>query len=310
MYLSDLCLVCSSPILKLVLLETIHHIALKQHVQDASFNNTAASNCYLSVLIEKNTVSYTITRGSDQEVILLRVYELEGIDSSEAAYRSAICDFLEQESIFEQIFDRVIVALNTNKFTLVPSGLLDQEDFAAVYAFNLPLDKGAKLLVDTLDTLSVDIVYSIHEQLARQIQLVFGKNNFELKHAANFMLPILSRMNVANHYGKTSYIAIGEREVQIACFQDADLLLYNTFAYQTNEDMLYYIINASHQMGLSLEEDHFIIYGEIEAGDVRHQLLEPYISHLELGQRPANKMYCTALDKISENQHLGLFCIK
>ncbi len=247
---------------------------------------------------------------SDQEVILLREFELEGIDATAISYRGAIGDFLEQEAIFEQSFKKVFVAITNNQYTLIPSALFDIEDVASYYAFNLPVENSIRLMVDHIDALGIDFVYSIHQEILQKLNQRFGKNGFEVKHTSSYVLPLLTRMHQARGAKNTCYINISSKSVQLTCLKGVDFLLHNSFPYKTDEDLLYYIVNASHQVGFNLEQDEYVLYGDVGEKDKKYQLLEPYFTKLSFGQRPANKMYCTALDKIASNQHFSLFCIK
>ncbi len=288
-------------------LKALNDIQMKVDTVSPNYSVSDCDKYYLSVYIDYTTVSYALTHAELQEVVLVRSYQL-GTHTNNFAAQLAISDFLNNQEDFKHPYNRVAVAINHHRFTLVPKEYCHYDYLARFYAFNHPLEDDIKIRMDKLEDLPFNMIYSINQFVLTAIKNTFS--TFTIHHIGSFTTPLLIRLNAAYNFGKTAYINIAEKHLCISCLDGENLLLYNQYNYNTIEDLLYFVINASQQVGFDIEKDKFIFTGNFDELDDRFRIFQKHLNQAELGSRPPNKTYNDYLNILLNNQFFHLFCIK
>jgi hypothetical protein len=85
------------------------------------------------------------------------------------------------------------------------------------------------------------------------------------------------------------------------------LELHNSFTIDTKEDLLYYLLFALEQMGMSVEKIELILLDDILKSDEKYNLLYQYVRNISFGNRPENLNFSKELESIKSHQYFCLF---
>jgi len=99
--------------------------------------------------------------------------------------------------------------------------------------------------------------------------------------------PSLLRSPAAYH----AHVHISEREFSLAVLKGRDLILHNSFAHQSPEDVLYFCMAALEQLSILHAEVRLTIYGDVTENDVLHGLFKRYIAQVLFGEKPTELTY-------------------
>lgn len=99
--------------------------------------------------------------------------------------------------------------------------------------------------------------------------------------------PSLLRSPVAYH----AHVHVSEREFSLAVLKGRDLILHNSFAHQSPEDVLYFCMAALEQLSILHAEVRLTIYGDVTENDVLHGLFRRYIAQVVFGEKPTELTY-------------------
>lgn len=95
--------------------------------------------------------------------------------------------------------------------------------------------------------------------------------------------PSLLRSPVAHH----AHVHVSTQDFSLAVLKGRDLILHNSFAHQSPEDILYFCMAALEQLSILHTEVRLSLYGDVAEGDALHGLFRRYISDVVFAERPS-----------------------
>ncbi len=163
--------------------------------------------------------------------------------------------------------------LFSSNFTLIPSSLFLPNQLENYYSLNFgPVSQNEKLSYDSMNDLRLCLVYTIPKWLNDFKQKYFFKS--EINHHATILIK-----NTINSSQENVISIIFEGTTFLMCIKkDNKLLICNSFEYQSEEDLLYFIL--AHHKQLELIENSFLnIMSYIE--EVNSEKVLSLISHFK-----------------------------
>ena len=241
----------------------------------------------------------------DAMVVYLKAYRLKEVQN-EYAYKLLVKDFLEQEEILDNTFSKVEIAIAAPEYTLVPSRYLDENALEDYLNFNHNVPAGSEIYAERFGGGVVNnIVYAVDRYLLNAIEARFKK--FSLQHALTQLVNGLIREHKSNDNGM--YVNVQRGYIDLVVLHGSQMQLCNSYAYQTPEDLLYYVLNAAQHSNLSTHKDSFVFSGDINQDTAEYQLAQRYLENIGLSKRPTNRLFTPELDVLEKQYHRALFSI-
>lgn len=257
-------------------METTKTLNVKTELIDPSIENANPENCNMSILFQRDGLVFSILRNDLGKYIVLGEYESDALNPDSAALFS----FQDQ---LQGPFAAVQLGFYTSKYTLVPLSLFSATDASAFGAFQFALADDEVLRVDELNTHGMALLYAVPKTIMRLADDIFGKH--VLHHAAYFTISHFLDL-YKNKPGEHIHAHLWRQHVEVTVIKNGRLISSNSFNFQTDEDVLYYILNIYEQLELNPESVPLKVAGEILKGTTRWQLLEKYIRFVEVEKRP------------------------
>lgn len=162
----------------------------------------------------------------------------------------------EQTFIHEELIDTIrpfIISNSVQKFTwfsseftVIPSALFLPNHLENYYSLNFgEVNQNQKLSYDSLNDVRMCIVYSIPKWLSDFKQGYFF--NSEIKHHAS----LLVKNTLKSPYENLISIVFEGSSFLMCIKKDNKLLICNSFDYQDEEDLLYFIVTHHNQLKLA-----------------------------------------------------------
>jgi hypothetical protein len=140
--------------------------------------------------------------------------------------------------------------------------------------FNAGGASDGEVFSNSIRVLDMYNVFSMSRTLVSLITLHFKKVEFSSQ-ASPFL------WNVSNHSGslnKTAmYVGLNADFFDVAVAGDRKLLLYNTFQYVNETDLLYYVLYVCKQLSLKTNDLPLILSGEMSSRQVYSEMLRQYL---------------------------------
>lgn len=237
------------------------YLFIEEHSIQAAIFNDGNTNlheiCSLDFVPEKKNISQTI---------------------DELGY------FLSEFGILKHRFNHVSVQVLNRLFTLVPQAYSDP-NLKGLLEFNTGI-KDIKTVQTNLVNNSVYFTYTYDLELLAFIEKTFSAAKIDHVGAGSIDL----FLNLPYFKNSDVFLNFHQSCIELIIKTKNDLLFYNIFKYDTNEDVLYFLLFTIEQFQLNKETLRLQIAGNKKTNDELFDLIKKYIRHV-------NFVSSKALDK-------------
>lgn len=170
----------------------------------------------------------------------------------------------KQENFNKKKFNKIIVQFASNQTTIIPESFFNEESYTDLFHFNFLEDKNKNIKFYHLNKEKLYVLFDINKEL-----LSYFDNNFNnyvlIPHAATFIQTNLKKAIVhEDEFSDKIFIQIFNDFFDIMYVKDKALKFYNTFSYNSSNDILYYILNVFEQLKINQEKTEVILSGLIK----------------------------------------------
>ena len=226
----------------------------------------------LSIQLSLNGFSFCIA-SPDGEIISTYQEKNTGETLNEEDLLDKVKNAFNNKPELQAAFEKIEVIYQNELFTLVPKDIFKEEniiDYLDYSIKTLATDFITHDVITNTDIVNVFIPYiNINNYLIEKL------GTFNYTHSSSILIEkVLKEDN--NDTKVFTLISDGLFEVIIT--KDKKLLLFNTFRYSTNEDILYYLLFCMEQLSLSPDEIELILLSSIN--EDLYNLLYTYVRHV------------------------------
>ncbi|MFI2742895.1 DUF3822 family protein [Zhouia sp. PK063] len=173
---------------------------------------------------------------------------------------------LEQHQLLEEHFAKIQIIHDNELSNFVPQPYFNEEHLSDYLKYANKIFETDYISFDEIETSKMINVYIPFVNINNFIVDHFG--DFEYKHSSTIILEHL--LHIAKEK-QCFYVLTQESSFQLFAFSNENLVLHNTFSYQTKEDFIYYILFTAEQLQFSAEEFFLNIIDDITE---EHDLFE------------------------------------
>ena len=239
------------------------------------------TNLDLSIQISLSGLSFCILNKDSNTIIEIkelrfdkRLNPLEVLDELKSLFKN--------EAILNNSFNNVTIIHNNDLSTLVPQSLFNKNHLADYLKFNSKILKSDFIAHDTISENNSVNVYVPYVNINNYIYDKFGA--FTFKHVSSVLIESILNIEKDSKTPKV-FVHVGLNHLEIIIVENGKLRLYNTFAYNSKEDFIYYILFTAEQLKLDPETLNLILIGEISKNDDLYDIAYKYIRNISFGDR-------------------------
>lgn len=259
----------------------------------------------LSILICEDGFCYALWNYEENNIEALVSYSFK--DKNNFIFE--IKDFLSNNNLLEKQFSKVNIIIATNEATLIPNSLFLQEKIEDIFKFNFELSNSKKILYCELAKTDNNLIFSINLNLYNFFTEIF-KNPVFYHSATSFIeINYLENKKTKNRKKTKVYLQIYNDFFEILIIDNELILLYNTYKYKTDNDLLYYIINIFEQLKLSQEDTEICISGFIERNNNAIIMLKKFVRFVYFSATNTAFRYNFKLQDISPHYYYNFLNI-
>ncbi|WP_432221171.1 DUF3822 family protein [Flavobacterium sp. TMP13] len=223
--------------------------------------------------------------------------------SKETKIEDLFADAFSKHSELKESYDEIVVIHNNNLSTFVPTALFDERFLGSYLQYNTKVFKTDFFAYDQIEKYQMNAVYIPYVNINNFFIDQFGA--FEYKHANSILIEKLLDAS-KNNDQKKMIVHFNERHFEIIVVQNQQLLLFNSFDYQTPEDFIYYLLFTAEQLQMNPETLNLELLGKIAKDDAYFTIAYKYIRNVSLfnvSNLKKNNHFTTAQNQ----QHFILF---
>ncbi len=186
---------------------------------------------------------------------------------------------------------------------LFPEPLFDKTKVKELYTFNHTFNHiEEELVTDKISTIGAINVYKISVLLRELLNSYF--QSYQMIH---YSTAILQGVFSERNDDAEIHLFLNEDFLHIVYKEDKLLRLVNSYDFDVQEDVLYYVLAVYEQLGLNLKTQTLYVHGDCVRFVELFEFLKKYIMEVTLAERPSNLIYDIALDSIPEHLFYPLF---
>jgi hypothetical protein len=240
---------------------------------DKSFNPQSAGSYEISIQANQNGLAYCIFDPSSNSFVVFRKHRFEHVVLTGDLIRK-VQAVLDNDEILGLKFHKVLFLGFTQQATLIPEAFFDRDQMVDYLRFTIGDQTDHALFNNPVIPPGLFNVFALPEALVSQITLHFKKAEFLnqttpfLRHIANQPAALIS---------PTVFMSLNPGFFDIACVGYGKLILYNTFQYANENDLLYYTLFALKQVGFAPEKTAVKLSGEFSIRSTYFEIIRQYI---------------------------------
>ena len=225
----------------------------------------------LSILISQDGLSYSIYDEIDKKVqaLVSMQFETNKIDE--------IRQFVESEELKGTQFENINIVYATPNATIVPDAIFDENSAKNIYALNRRISTDEEIRYSRLPKSQTVIIYAVKKEIASLLDELFPRYNM-FPQSYPLIETGLTKTKISEKPNRQRMmVQVFEDFFETLVIDKGQIANYNTYAYKTSNDMLYFIINTFEQLGLSQEECEIAFSGFIEQDDLAVMHLKKFV---------------------------------
>lgn len=237
----------------------------------------------LSFEVAPTGLSFCVIDMLSQQIVLYKNYEID----TKQVVEEALWKIFVENPILAERYDEIVVLHNSNLNTFVPTSLFDPNHLGSYIQYDCKVFETDYFAYDYLDTYELNNVFIPYTEI----------NNYLLDHYDTFDYKNCNSIFVKktldyskNKDFKQVWVHFQKDRFEIVVTKNQQLLLFNTFLYQTLEDFIYYLLFTFEQLQLNPEVVPLQFVGAISEENEFFKIAYRYIrncSILDVGQLAA-----------------------
>ena len=226
----------------------------------------------LSLRIGDKHCCFAITDKTGDRLYKLGYFSIDGLEGNPVASLFAAHPELNDS------FYKILAGYDYPQSTLVPSQHYKEADTALLLKTLCGINGTAIVISDAIPAWQVYNVYGVPKELHDWMKKKF--------HAGNYWHQYTLGVKLVEAAQATGHLLVDMRaeDFMVVAAANNKLLLTQTFAYSTPEDVLYYLLKICQQFDLSQQAVHLSLSGLIDKQSVLYKELYQYFIHIEFRQ--------------------------
>lgn len=266
---------------------------------DRSFNPDSSEIYSLSVQANSGGFAYSVFDNAANQVVLFRKYRFDQVILISDMLKS-MTDILDSDSVLGLSYSSVKFIGYSRHTTLVPEKYFDPDAVDRYLTLNNGEELSGTPYTSFISSSGIYNVFSLPDEIVSLLSLFFKKVEF-LSQSTVF----LKRITSEDSFRNSVYAGLNPDFFDIACTGPNGLLLYNTFQYASETDLLYYILFVYNCMGFEPGKVPLIISGEHSSKLIYLDLLRQYFADTII-ENLAQPVLASGLKQLNASRFLNL----
>ncbi len=277
---------------------------INQDIVEYGFSLKSTLSYELSVLVGADSV-YCMVNDAQSNVLALRSYHFDMRQAK--VLRNNIQEVFFEDELLREPYRVTKVAFSSQHATLVPDKLFDKVQRNAYFEHLIDFNAFDEVSSDAVQAIEAHNVYVVDQQLITLMQSYFPA----AKYYHVFTALIQGFRKIAElRTGHQVFLNIRDGVAQVFFFDAGALIFANAFAYQTVQDVLYYLLMIYEQFKLNPEVIPLTMSGSMTEDTEVYKIIYRYVRHVSFVQPPPYFRFGNQFVGVPTHFYFDLFSIK
>lgn len=268
---------------------------------DATFQKERTKQCQLSVQADLNGFSFCIYDNQQKKHVVFRKYIFHTHILIENFLKHLEELFITDDLLLLPYSSSAFMFLS-QKSTLIPDSYFDKNALKSYFEFNHLLDALDEIHYNYIPSIDAYNVFTIHNYIATAINSHIKGVGF-YHQALPFIEKILAYS--ANKQKQIMAVNLNNQFFDIMVSAAGKLKLYNTFQYNTQADLLYFILFVCKQFQIEPLRLELILSGELSEMMTYREAIREYIPGMQYIKTTVNNL-ADGLTRVKESKYFAL----
>lgn len=225
----------------------------------------------MSILIARDGFSFYVSNGSSEKQEYSGEVEFDKVLAPEEILQR-IELAIQNEKIDLETVEKISLIYANNLYCFVPEELFDENHLSDYLKFNAKILTTDFLAHDLLDNGKYVNVFVPYANINNYFFERFG--TFDYRHSASLLVENILKISQSE---EIMYIHVFWQHFDLVMAKQGNLLLCNSFFFETPEDFVYYILFVAEQLKLDPEKFLLKLSGNISETSESYMLLRDYV---------------------------------
>jgi len=266
-------------------------IKVQRKTNNTSLENT--KNLKLSIQFSLDGFSFCISE-ENNTILYFSEYTFDKVQTTPKNLLLKIQEIFKKDSNLQKDFIAVLVIHQNNLSTLVPNQYFDESKLEKYLNFNIKTLATDFITFDNLEQIQAKNVFVPYVNINNYLFQNFGE--FDYKHHLSILIEKL--IEKSTFTDKRMFVNVNTSTFDIIVLQGKNLVLANSFSFNTKEDFIYYILFTIEQLGLDTEKLQLSLMGGIEEESEIYKIVYVYIRNIHFLESQSS-----IFNEISHSKH-------
>lgn len=229
----------------------------------------------LSIQFSLDGFSFCISNFEDTIYHFSQYSFSEEVNTPEIAL-NRIEEIFQTDKNLQDDFESVEVIHENNLNTLVPNQYFQEDALKQYLDFNVKTLSTDFIVFDDVSRLGLKNVYIPYVNINNFLFQNFGE--FDYNHHISVLIDKLIKISSEDKIDV--YVNVANERLDMVVFNQGELILSNSFEFETKEDFIYFILFTYEQLKLDTEITALNFLGEIESSSELFQISYKYIKEI------------------------------
>lgn len=253
--------------------------------------------CCLVVNIAKHQIQLMVADTNQHEVLGLCVIETPQQNLFEAD-AATLKQILQSFEYFEKDFNQVVINIESALFTVIPDALFVSEKVSSYLKLTHRIPNHFTAL-HTRNQNRIH-VYALPETFAQGLKSIWPAA--VLQHYTSVLLEAVFN-SMSKSEKDTLHVNVHKDFMNLIHVGNSELQLINTFPFESDTDIVYFILSVAEQQKINHDKLRIVLSGEISQTSSLVGLLKKYIPEIQLQVRPEEYTYPASFREFQEQQY-------
>jgi hypothetical protein len=263
---------------------------------DNLFNELATSEYEHTVFIEASHISSVVSDPKNNQILQLSVFSAPGINFLMLSY-DELKEIAPLTECLKPKYKERKVVISSQQVSLVPESLLNVVETEAYYGLNQKIMPQSQVLYCKMHVQQTAALFNVRNELMKLIR--FGMPMVDVYHGSLLFIKAVESQGFENAANKL-HIQVHASYVEILNL-DQHIKFYNTFTFESDTEIVYYLLAAAEQLQISHACD-VVLYGNAAHLNELYLLLQKYVKSVQYGIKPKMYTYPLSFKQFGEHQ--------
>ncbi len=272
-------------------------------LKDESFKPGFRNKHFLSLEISSATFSFCILDNERFQYRLMESFVCSG-PAHPDAFLNSMKQIIKDNEYLVSDFERVTALYVSPQSVFIPSAYYMEEEKRNYFDFNCIIDNDHIICSEKLYNLDAYAIYPLPASIKYTLDDLF--NDYRMRHFSTALIESVLYDIRHGGYHADMFLHIQKQHFEILILEEGNLVFFNSFEYQTWDDILYYLFYVIEQTDKAAENIDLLMVGQASMDSALYNNLKPYFRSVDFGKRSDLFKYCDVFDEIPHHYFYNL----